>query len=155
MTPPFKAPPDHDAAALLALIQTAFEEQRGRIDPPSSMNRLRPSDIAAHLMAEMVFVVEQDHSPIACLFATRKPAALYVSKLSVHPAKRGAGLARALLSAAEAEACAKDLPYLELISRRELTENHALFRHLGFEKFAEASHEGYDTVTEFHFRKML
>lgn len=155
MTTPFKAPADYDPAALLALIQSAFTEQAGRIDPPSSMTRLRPADIAAHLAKEMVFVIEHGRAPVACLFGTRKPEALYVSKLSVRPDQRGAGLARALITAAEEEARPQGLLYLELISRRELTENHALFRHLGFEKFAEGRHAGYDKVTEFHFRKAL
>ncbi|SFR33419.1 Predicted N-acetyltransferase YhbS [Litoreibacter janthinus] len=155
MSAVFKAAPDYDPSALLTLIRLAFEEQKGRIDPPSSMNKLRPPDIAAHLAQEMVFVVEQEGAPVACLFGTRKPGALYVSKLSVRPDHRGGGLARALLNAAEGEARVQGLQHLELISRRELTDNHALFRHLGFEKFAEGSHPGYDTVTEFHFRKML
>jgi len=60
-----------------------------------------------------------------------------------------------LIDAAQVRARALGLPQLHLISRRELTENHAMFRHLGFEKFAEGRHKGYDRVTEFHFQKAV
>ncbi|MEP3347281.1 MAG: GNAT family N-acetyltransferase [Litoreibacter sp.] len=155
MNATFKAPEDYDAAVLLDLIREAFVEQNGRIDPPSSMNTLRISDIETHLANEMIFVIEEGGTPAACLFGTRKQGALYVGKLSVRLAARGSGHAKRLIAAAEIEAFAMGLRYLTLIVRRELTENHAFFQHLGFEKFAEARHDGYDTVTEFHFRKVL
>lgn len=155
MSEAFLAPDTYDAAKILGLIKLAFQEQCGRIDPPSSMTRLAVGDIKDHLANQMAFVIERGDMPVACLFGTQKPTALYISKLSVHPDARGMGYAKTLINAAEARAQNLGLPHLELISRRELSENHAMFRHLGFEKFAEGSHPGYDVVTEFHFRKAL
>jgi N-acetylglutamate synthase-like GNAT family acetyltransferase len=155
MNAPFRAREDYDAAALLDLIREAFVEQNGRIDPPSSMNTLRVSDVETHLANEMIFVIEEEGTPAACLFGTRKQDALYVGRLSVRLAARGSGHAKRLITAAEVEALAMGLKHLTLIVRRELTENHAFFQHLGFEKFAASRHDGYNTVTEFHFRKAV
>jgi hypothetical protein len=47
------------------------------------------------------------------------------------------------------------LPALELQTRIELTENHALFRHLGFVQTAATAHPGYTRPTTLTFRHPL
>lgn len=156
MTRIFQAPPHYDANAIVDLIKVSFSEQIGRVDPPSSAHELRSTDVQTHLDAHIVWVIEHQKRPIACLFAAPLCCgSLYLSKLSVHPHHRRKGLARALLQAAQKTARNMRLSCVKLISRPELCENHTLFKQCGFEKYDERSHAGYARITEFHFRKTL
>jgi GNAT superfamily N-acetyltransferase len=142
-----------DAEAVLELIQLAFAEQAGRIDPPSSMNNLTVIDVINHMETASVWGIEHNLQMIGCLFGTSQNDALYLSKLSVHPNARGQGVAGRLMTTAEIFAKDDGFAWLEVIARVELLENHRLFAHLGFEQFAEGRHDGYDRTTELHFRK--
>ena len=64
-------------------------------------------------------------------------------------------LARQLFDHAEKRARNLALPCIELGSRVELTENHAIFRSMGFEICGEGMHEGFDRPTTFWFRKSI
>ena len=150
---PTRAEPPFDAQAILTLIQDSFAYMEGRIDPPSSMHRLTPGDIATQAQTGEVWVIGQP--PVACVFLTRKPQALYIGKLAVARSHRGQGLARALVDMAESRARALHLPALELQTRVELTENHATFRALGFTETARTAHEGFDRPTSITFRRPL
>ena len=59
------------------------------------------------------------------------------------------------LSLAETRARARGLGALELNTRVELTENHATFHALGFERIAETAHPGFDRPTSVLMRKAL
>lgn len=148
---PIRAEASFDWQAILTLIRDSFAFMDGRIDPPSSMHRLTPGDIAAQATEGEVWVIGQP--PLACVFLTVKPSALSIGKLAVARSHRGQGLARALIDTAEARARALGLPMLELQTRVELTENHATFRALGFQETARTAHEGYDRPTSITFRR--
>jgi GNAT superfamily N-acetyltransferase len=141
--------------AVLRLIQRAFAEQAGRIDPPSSMNSLTTKKIAAHHQQEPIWGIEDQSELVACMFGNAQGEALYLSKLSVAPKARGQGLAAQLFATAESYARENGFRCLEVIARVELTENHQMFEHLGFEKCGEGRHPGYDRTTELHFRKPI
>lgn len=147
--------PDDDLEAVLRLIQKAFAEQKGLIDPPSSMTTLSVLDISKHLETEMIWGVYDGAKLVACLFGADKGDALYLSKLSVDPAARGQGLAGALMDAAEDFSRKAEITTLEVIARVELTQNHAMFERLGYVKFKEGRHQGYTRTTEIHFRKQV
>lgn len=150
--PVFVAGPDYDFAALRDLILRNFAYMEGRIDPPSSMNAMSVADLAA---LDAMLVIEASGKPVACLAAVVKPDCLYVGRLAVDTQYCGQGLARRLLDAAEAMAVTKGIVEMELGSRVELTENHALFLKMGFEKVRDQSHPGYDRPTSFWFRKKV
>ena len=143
----------YDWKALLRLIQEAFADMEGRIDPPSSMHRLTPEAIARQAETGEVWAI--GHPPLACVFLTPKPQALYVDKLAVAPGARRQGLARALIDLAETRAQALGLPCLELETRVELTENHATFRILGFVETGRNAHEGFDRPTSITFQRRV
>ncbi len=150
---PVRATEPFDWQAVLTLIQDSFADMEGRIDPPSSMHRLTPACIAAQAKEGEVWVT--GHPPVACVFLTVKPAALYIGKLAVARSYRGRGLARALIDTAEARARALGLPALELQTRVELTENHATFRALGFTETGHTTHAGYRGPTSLTFIKTV
>lgn len=148
---PIRATAPYDWAALLRLIQDAFAFMDSRIDPPSSMHALTAETIAAQARSGEVWAIGSP--PVACVFLTPKPDALYIGKLAVAASHRHQGLARSLIDLAETRARALDLPALELQTRIELTENHATFRALGFSETARTAHPGYDRPTSVTFRR--
>jgi GNAT superfamily N-acetyltransferase len=137
--------------AVLSLIQTEFAYMQGRIDPPSSMQRLSLAALATQ--AETGEIWTLGTPPLACVFLTRKAEALYIGKLAVRADQRGRGLARRLITQAEARARTLGLRWCELETRVELVENHASFRAMGFVETARKAHAGFDRPTSITFRK--
>ena len=147
---PHRAVAPYDWPALLALLHRAFANMAGRIDPPSSLHALTPEAIAQQAVTGEVWVIAPT---AACLFLTPKPGRLYLGKLAVDPALQGQGHARTLIALAESRAKALGLALLELETRVELTENHALFQHLGFSESARKAHPGFNRPTSITFTK--
>ncbi|AWD22397.1 GNAT family N-acetyltransferase [Fuscovulum blasticum] len=150
---PYQCLAPFDWSALLTLIQTEFAFMEGRIDPPSSMHRLTAAAIAEQAAQAEVWAIGTP--PIACVFLTAKPGALYIGKLAVAAPHRGQGLARHLIDLAERRARALGLPALELQTRVELVENQATFRALGFVETGRTAHTGYAQPTSVTFRRPL
>lgn len=150
---PHQALDPYDWDAIHALLTQEFAGMEGRIDPPSSLRDLTASDIAAQSRRGEVWVIGTP--PLACVFLSPKPDALYLGKLAVASALRGQGLARHLVDLAQSRARAMGLPRLELQTRVELLENHATFRALGFVETGRTAHPGYSKPTSITFAKVL
>ena len=146
---PFRATDPYDWAGLLALIHRAFAGMEGRIDPPSSLDRLTADDLAAREVWVIATPAE------ACMVLTPKPGRLYLGKLAVEPGLQGQGLGRALVRAAEQRALALGLAVVELETRVELVENHAIFGKLGFLEVGRKAHPGFDRPTSITFAKSV
>ena len=150
---PHRCRDPYDWSALLDLIRAAFAYMEGRIDPPSSMHALTVEKITRQAESGEVWAIGAP--PVACVFLTPKPDALYVGKLAVAAIQRGMGHARALIDLAETRALALNLPALELETRVELTENHAIFRAMGFTETGRSAHAGFDRPTSITFRRRV
>jgi len=151
-----EAPPDFsDWPAVLRLLQSAFAYMDGRIDPPSSLQRMGVDDLAAKAQHESVILAIDGGDLVGCAFADIRRDCVYVGKVAVALPCRGRGVARQLLLAAESIARRSGLPALELQTRVELVENHRTFAALGFEKVAETAHAGYDRPTSITMRKRV
>ncbi len=148
-------PTDIDVAALHRLLQEAFAYMADRIDPPSSLTRMTQADIAAKIRTEDLFVLRDGTRPVACLFGTARTHTYYIGKLAVAETHRGQGLARRLIDAAARHAHIHGHTALELQSRVELLENHAVFTRLGFHRAGETAHPGYTRPTSYTFRRPL
>jgi GNAT superfamily N-acetyltransferase len=150
---PWRLAVNDDPAPILSLIRAEFASMEGRIDPPSSMHRLTEAGVTRQAETGEVWVIGPAQAPLACLFLTPKPHALYLGKLAVARAARGQGHARRLVELAEDRARAQGLPVLELQTRVELTDNHAVFARLGFIRVGGTAHPGYDRITSWTWRK--
>ena len=137
---------------ILALLHEAFAYREGRIDPPSSLRDLTPEALTRQTETGEIWVIG---APVACVFLTPKPGALYVGKLAVVASHRGQGLARRLIDLAEARARERGLPALELQTRVELVENQAAFLAMGFREVERTAHEGYERPTSITYRRAV
>ncbi len=137
----------YDWAALLTLIHTEYAFMQGRVDPPTATDALTPEALADQAARGEIWVIEAAERPVACIFLTPKPPALFICKLAVASTHRGRGLARRLVAVAEDRAAARGLTHLALHNRVELTENHAAFTALGFAITGQTAHEGYERPT--------
>ncbi|KIN75202.1 Acetyltransferase [Sulfitobacter noctilucae] len=144
-------PDDTALADALALIRTSFAYMDGVIDPPSSMHSLTLD--ALRDLAETQEIWTFGSPLIACAIFTVKANLLTVGKLAVAPQARGTGLARQLLTQANARAYTHGLSRIELQSRVELTGNHAAFTRLGFREVARTTHPGFDRPTSITFQR--
>lgn len=143
----------YDWPALLALIRDAFADMEGRIDPPSSMHALTAESIADQAAAAEVWAIGTP--PLACVFLTERPEALYVGKLAVARGHRRQGLGSALIALAETRARALGKPWLELQTRVELTENQATFTAMGFAETGRSAHAGFARPTSITYRRAV
>ena len=135
---------------ILALLHEAFAYMEGRIDPPSSLRKLTPEALTRQTEKGEIWVVG---TPVACVFLTPKPEALYVGKLAVAASHRGQGLARRLIDLAEERARVLRLAALELQTRVELVGNQAAFQAMGFQEVGRTAHPGYDRPTSITYRR--
>lgn len=150
---PLRAVEPFDWQELLALIRRAFKGMEGRIDPPSSLHHLTAEGIAEQARSGEVWVIGDP--VVACVFLTVKPGRLYLGKLAVEPGMQGRGYGKTLIALAEIRCRALGLPVLELETRVELVENHAVFQRLGFTETGRKAHAGFDRPTSITFAKAL
>lgn len=145
---------DPDAPELadaLAVMRDAFAGMEGRIDPPSSLGAMTLGSLQEAAAMSEVWVVGE---PVAgTVILTPKEKVLYVGKLAVRD--RRAGVGRALMGLAQERAVALGLGWLELQSRVELVEVHAVFKRLGFAEVMRTTHAGYHRPTSITFRKAV
>lgn len=151
---PRRVTPDDDPQPVLALIRAAFAGMAGRIDPPSSARDLTAEGLRQQAATSEIWVLDDAGAPIACMILTARPEWLYLGKLAVAADHRGAGLGRQLVDHACLRAMALGLRGVELQTRVELTENHAAFAAMGFDRIAETAHPGYDRPTSLTFRRI-
>lgn len=141
-------PASPEIAATHALLVRAFAFMAGRIDPPSSLGRMSPDDLAREAGDKELWIIP---GPLACVLLSPKPDHLYLGKLAVAEGARGTGLARRLVGLALERARHLNLPQVRLETRVELVENHAAFARLGFREAGRTAHAGYDRPTSITF----
>ncbi|HEY4253870.1 MAG TPA: GNAT family N-acetyltransferase, partial [Roseomonas sp.] len=94
--------------------------------------RVRVLEDAAGIAGILVLIPEAD--------------ALLLDNIALADRARGRGFGRLLVARAEAEARAAGLPRLRLYTHALMTENHALYAHLGFRETHRATEKGFDRV---------
>jgi len=142
-----------DWTGVLRLLQDAYAFMEERIDPPSSLLSMDADALEQKARDETIILAVEEARPIGCVFAQVRSDCVYVGKLAVEESARGRGLARRMIDAAETLARERALPFLELETRIELTENHETFGALGFHKVGESAHAGYDRPTSITMRR--
>lgn len=147
--------PPPEGQELHRLLSQAYASMEGRIDPPSSMMRLSPTDIMIKLATEDLIVARSGDRILGCLFGHAEDDAYYVGKIAVARPVRRQGLARTMIEAAAKRGAALGKSELRLQSRVELIDNHAAFLALGFDQSGTYSHPGFDRPTSLVFTRPL
>lgn len=154
---------EEDELALLALIKAAFEEQRGRVDPPSSALRKTRAILRRELQTASALVAQLqpgralagELALIGCVFYEPQGDVLYLSRLAVMPTYRGRGVGVALMREAEIRGKRMGLRAATLSVRLSLQEQQNYYEKLGYHFVAYGVHEGYTEPTFLKMEKKL
>jgi ribosomal protein S18 acetylase RimI-like enzyme len=130
-----------DLPVIEEIITAAYRRYLPRMDrPPAPMLR----DYAPEVAHGMVWVAG---TPVAGLISLIPAGgSLLIENLAVHPAAQGTGLGRALMDFAEQQARKLRLPRLTLYTHEVMTENQAIYAHLGYQETARRTENGYHRV---------
>ena len=77
---------------------------------------------------------------------------LWIENVAIRPAAQGQGLGRRLLQHAEAEAAARGLPQVGLLTNERYASNIAMYERYGYRETHREPYLGTDLI---HFRKSL
>src|SRR3954452_12200829 len=138
-----------DAPAISELVEAAYAGYVERIG-------LRPApmdvDYVDEIATREIWVLPGADRLDAALVVHSEADHLFVHNIAVVPERRGEGLGRALLEFAERRAAELGLPELRLLTNELMTENRAMYEHLGWEEIEQRVEHGYSRV---YFRKRL
>ena len=144
-----------DAPTVAALIRSAFACQFVVTEPLPSALRVTEKEIAAHLRVGSGAVAEAGCGMVGSALWSEQDGGLYLGRLAVAPAWRGRGIAKALVTAAEAAARPMALPWIHLSTRLVLLDNRRLFAACGFVETTSHAHPGYAEPTFVNMEKRL
>jgi predicted N-acetyltransferase YhbS len=145
----------HDVPWIVDVIRAAFEEYRGRLDPPSSAHHKTAEIVGRELADGGAFVACDTQAIVGCVFYHRYPDHLYLDRLAVLPSHRGQGIARELIRAVEQRAGQYGLSEVRISVRVVLESNRAYYERLGYTFLSYDTHAGYTTPTSVTLCKQL
>jgi len=132
-----------DAQRLAAIALAAYAKYVPRLGREPAPMR---ADFPAALASGHLVVIEHAGAIQGYLVAWAEPDAYFLDNIAVDPAHAGKGLGRALIGHAVAEARRRGLPALRLHTNVAMTENIAMYRHLGFVETHRGTEKGFHRV---------
>ncbi|HTW05715.1 MAG TPA: GNAT family N-acetyltransferase [Streptosporangiaceae bacterium] len=130
-----------DLPAIKALIDDAYAKYLTRMEkPPAPMLR----DYGPSVEAGTTWVTGSPITAVLTLYPREDH--LYVENVVVHPDAQGHGLGSALMNFAEQEATRRGLPRMALVTHEVMTENQAIYAHLGFTETGRRAEDGYRRI---------
>ena len=118
-----------DVARIVAIAGAAYIKyvtRIGREPPPMS------ADFAAEIAAGHVVVLEITGTVEGYLISWPKMEAYFIDNIAVDPEHQGLGLGRQLMEYAVREAERYSLSAIQLYTNSTMTENLAMYAHMGF-----------------------
>jgi GNAT superfamily N-acetyltransferase len=144
-----------EEGAVLRVLDRAFREYEGRLDPPSGVHAETPDSLARQIRSREVLVCEAGGDVVGCATCRAEPEWLYVGRFGVVPEWRRAGAGALLLEAAEARARALGYERARLNVRITLEELRRYYERRGYAVVAYLAHEGYPGPTYVQMEKLL
>ena len=132
-----------DAPTLLHVLQSAFEEYRGRLDPPSGAHTDTVERIRQKMRAARAVLAYLDDAAVGCVFYEDEADVVYFSRLGVLPAYRRQGIARTLIEYVETRTRAAGLTRVRLGVRIGLLHLRAYYERMGYRFLQDRYHDGY------------
>src|SRR3954454_13684027 len=130
-----------DAPLVHRLMQEAFEEYRGVLEPPSSTHEETVEDVRRALMTGGAVLAWEGEEAVGSARFQPRPDYLYVGRVSVLPVWRGRGIAVAIIGFIEGRARTLGQPETRVEVRLSLPSNVALYRRLGYRTISEQPHQ--------------
>ena len=146
---------EQDWHAALHVMQTAFREYETTLDPPSSMARETVASLRERAGDGTLLLAEREGALVGCVLVRPEDGFLYIGRLAVLPAARGAGVGGALLAAAEDAARQRGIACARLGVRLALPELIARYARAGYRVISEHAHAGYAHPTWITMEKHL
>ncbi len=140
---------EDDVDAVRAIARRAYHgyiERLGREPAPMG------ADYERLISAGQVTVCEVDGDVVGVLVLISDPSGLHIENVAVEPNRQGEGFGRALLDHAETEALRRGITRIHLYTNEAMTENLAIYEHLGYQRFAHRTADGLSRV---YFEKPL
>lgn len=144
-----------DAADLLAVIQAAYVEFLGKLDPPSGAFAETVSSISAKLDKGGAIKAVAAGALIGCVLYEPKGDFMYFGRLAVLPAWRRGGVAKGLIAAVEECTQAAGLNCVQIGVRLVLPAHQAYYEGLGYRPIAYECHPGFTQPTSVTMEKIL
>ena len=136
-----------DVPAIAALVNAAYGHYVERIGfPPRPMQ----DDYAQVIRSKRVTVAESARAIVGVIVLDVDDEGFVIDNVAV--ARRGAGVGRALLEFAEAEARCAGFDSIYLYTHEKMTENIALYSKIGYVEYARRSQGRFSLV---YMRKSL
>jgi GNAT superfamily N-acetyltransferase len=144
-----------EADAILRVLQLAFREYDGRLDPPSGVFTETAVSLAGQITCRQLLVCDADGDLVGCAFCRPEDSYLYIGRFGVLPEWRGAGVGAMLLEAAERRARELGYSRTRLNVRVGLDELHRYYERRGYDVVAYLAHTGYPGPTYVQMEKLL
>jgi GNAT superfamily N-acetyltransferase len=130
-----------DLPSIQRVIAAAYAKYLSRMGkPPAPLSR----DYRAAVDAGAVWVAGRPVTGVISL--TPKPDVILIENVAVHPARQGTGLGRRLMEFAEQQARQRNIGRLSLYTNELMTENQALYAHLGYRETERRVEDGYRRI---------
>ena len=146
---------EDDIARIAAIARAAYVKYVSRIgrEPPPMI-----ADFAAEIAAGHVVVIEIGRAVEGYLISWPKMEAYFIDNIAVDPARQGLGLGRQLMEYAMREAKRHNLSAIQLYTNATMTENLAMYAHMGFVETQRVMETQFHIETGFprvYMRRML
>jgi GNAT superfamily N-acetyltransferase len=142
-TPHIRGATADDAARMRAIARAAYAKYVPRIGrEPLPMG----ADYEAEVAANRAVVIETAGSLRGYMIAWPEPDAYFIDNIGVDPAAQGGGMGRCLISHAVSQADRLGLPALRLYTNALMSENLAMYAHIGFVETHRSVEEGFHRV---------
>jgi ribosomal protein S18 acetylase RimI-like enzyme len=130
-----------DLPAIKALIDAAYAKYLTRMDkPPAPMLR----DYGPSVEDGTTWVTGSPITAVLTLYPREDH--LLIENIAVHPGAQGRGLGRDLLVFAEREAIRRGLTRMALVTHEVMTENQAIYAHVGYTEVGRQAEDGYRRI---------
>lgn len=136
-----------DARTAAAIIQAAYVEFQGKLDPPSGAHTETEKSVRSLFESERCILAGWGDTAAGCVFFRTGEADTYLHRLAVAPVYRRQGVGHALVTAVETQARLARSSRVRLGVRLQLPQNQVFYRNLGYTVSSHHSHPGYTVPT--------
>ena len=148
-----------DLPALWQVIQVAYAEFLGKLDPPSGAFQETLASLTKKLALggaiKAVTAGDATQEIVGCIFYELRQGELYLGRLAVLPNYRRRGIAQQLIATVEERARQHDRPRVLMGVRLALPEHLNYYTKRGYSVYGYANHPGYTQPTSAELEKIV